>query len=76
MLKIGKLYCVRETPLTVLNRWGAEPELAELRSVVGYIDTCVPFLILEMQGTKLQVLFENKTGWTMIDPKNTVVEIV
>ena len=73
-LEVGKLYCVRETPLTVLNR--PYSSFAELMSVVGYIDTSVPFLLLKVEGTNLQVLFEDKTGWIDIDSDNPVMEII
>lgn len=73
-LEVGKLYCVREIPLTVLNR--PYNSFTELRTFVGHIDTSVPFLLLKVEGTNLQVLFEDKTGWVELRTDNPVVEFV
>ncbi len=65
-LKIGKLYCVRENPLAIRAYEG---------QVVGYIDTSVPFLILERRGRWYQVLCGDKKGWIDILPGNPAKEI-
>ena len=66
-LKIGKLYCVRENPIQLLSYKSF---------VMGWIDTSVPFLLLKVEGTNLQVLFEDKTGWIELRTDNPVVEFV
>jgi len=68
-LEVGKLYCVREDPLLLMDR-------PDGNKVVTCIDTSVPFLLLKVEGTNLQVLFEDKTGWVELRTDNPVVEFV
>lgn len=60
-LEVGKLYCVRETPLIVFN--SPIESLGDLNKRLGYIDTSQPFLVISVKGTRIQVIFEDKTGW-------------
>ena len=67
-LEVGKLYCVRENPLTIRDR-------PYETVIIGVIDTSVPFLILDRKGPYYQVLYGDKKGWIDILPGNPAKEI-
>jgi len=82
MLKVGKLYCVREQPLLVFATKQDEfLGQAHLKGV--YIDTSQPFLILDSWDQNIgadkicyQVLFNDRKGWIYIGTDNEIKEIV
>lgn len=74
-LQVGKLYRVRENPLSVYNT--EYYTIHAIGRANHYIDTCQPFLILNVgeNHRTYEVLFNDCKGWVWLDLDNVVEEV-